>query len=356
MGKIIAMRGSSKPHPVALARMTRRWSQADLAGAAGVPRSTISAIESRRLTPSVMAALAVASALGSTVEELFGRDGSGDADAQWAWAPPTEPCRFWEASVGARKWLLPIENTAGNFALPDGVWRDGVKRLRIPNPPPSLVIACCDPASGILAREYEAQTGFRLLVLERGGLQALRLLRCGVVHGAGLHFSTPEFPERNTASARSELGTGFHLLRAATWEEGLAVPSSATSASVASILRSRLPWALREPGSAARDCLDELLLARVPAGRIVRGHTEVARAVQSGWAGAGVCIRLSAVESGLRFLPIRSEHLDFCIADTGIADPRVQALIQVVRSREYRQSLENLPGYDAGATGDLIAC
>ncbi|MEQ1843561.1 MAG: helix-turn-helix transcriptional regulator, partial [Verrucomicrobiales bacterium] len=60
--------GNPSPHPVALHRISRGWSQAELSDRAGIPRSTLSAIESRRLTPSVSAALAVANALGCSVE------------------------------------------------------------------------------------------------------------------------------------------------------------------------------------------------------------------------------------------------------------------------------------------------
>lgn len=349
-------RENPSSHPVALGRLARAWSQADLAAAAGIPRSTISAIESRRLTPSVTAALAVAAALGGTVEELFGSGKPGEEGAQWAWPPVAEPCRYWEASVGTRKWLLPVENTSANGALPDGVWRSGVRCPRVSSPQSSLVVACCDPASGYLAREYEEQTGYRMLILERGGIQALEFLRRGIVHAAGLHFSTPQSPARNVEFARRELSSGFHLLRAAIWEEGLALPPKPGPASVAAILRRKLTWALREPGSAARDCLDELLESRPATGQIVRGHTDVARAVRSGWAGAGVCIRLSAMENALGFVPIRCEYLDLCISQAAIADPRVQALIRVVRSRNYRQHLEDLPGYDARQTGELLSC
>ncbi|MCB1093233.1 MAG: helix-turn-helix transcriptional regulator, partial [Verrucomicrobiae bacterium] len=72
-------------HPVAQRRRARRWSQAEFATLAGIPRSTLSAIESRRLTPSVTTALAVARVLGCRVEDLFA-DGTGRTHAtEWAW-------------------------------------------------------------------------------------------------------------------------------------------------------------------------------------------------------------------------------------------------------------------------------
>ena len=79
-----------------------------------------------------------------------------------------------------------------------------------------------------------------------------------------------------------------------------------------SVARRRLRWAAREPGSAARECLDELLGNRHFSGRVVNGHAAVAEAVRAGWAEAGVCVRFSAAEAGLNFLPVPgSEALDF---------------------------------------------
>ena len=55
-----------------LARQARGFSQQQLAGMAGVSRQAVSAVESGLSDPSLRVALALASALGQTVEELFG--------------------------------------------------------------------------------------------------------------------------------------------------------------------------------------------------------------------------------------------------------------------------------------------
>src|SRR5271163_1824853 len=55
-----------------LARQARGLSQQQLAGVAGVTRQAVSAVESGHSDPSLRVALALARALGMTVEELFG--------------------------------------------------------------------------------------------------------------------------------------------------------------------------------------------------------------------------------------------------------------------------------------------
>ena len=122
--------------------------------------------------------------------------------------------------------------------------------------------------------------------------------------------------------------------------------------SLTALSRSIRQWAVREPGSAARECLDDLLQGKAAVGRVVESHSGVTEAVRAGWAEAGVCVKVSAVEARLNFLPLQTESLDFCFHASLEHDPRLQALIRVLRSRRYRQMLAELPGYEAGLTGE----
>lgn len=337
-------------------RIQRGWSQAELARRAGIPRTTISAIEGNRLTPSVTAALALANAVECSVEELFGSVAGRVAGSapDWAWSPRAKPCRYWEAEVGGRKWLYPVDSLSVNAVPHDGVWHEGVgPEAATEAAETTLVLSCCDPAAGLLAAEYARLSGFRLIVLSRGGSKSLDLLKRGLVHVAGLHRSTPDHQERNAETVRLELGPGYGLVRVAQWLEGLAVAADNRTRSRQAVVRSARRWALREPGSAARECLDELR-ANAP-GRTVFSHTAVAEAVRDGWAEAGVCVQLTAEEAGLNFIPVRVESLDFCFPCTWQNDPRIQALIRLLHSRSYRRLLGDLPGYDAGQTGETVA-
>lgn len=335
-------------------RATLRWSQAELAERAGLPRTTLSAIESRRITPSVTTALALARALETTVESLFG----GDIEAGWAWPPALEgSCRYWEARVDGRRYRYPVESRAFCPEPHDGVWPPASGAAQRSASPDTLVLASCDPAGGALAAAYAQETkgASRLLILERGGATALDLLRRGLVHVAGLHFSTREAPEKNATLASSAFNGEAGLLRVADWEEGLALPPGRRRPSPASMAaRRQAPWALREEGAAARECLDQLLEGTPPSegSRVVTGHAAVAEAVRAGWAGAGVCVRLSAAEAGLDFVPLRTESLDFCIPLARLTAPGIQALIRVIQSTTYRRQLNDLPGYDARHSGE----
>jgi len=290
------------------------------------------------------------------VEELFGGGAHLPADsaAQWAWTALWEPCRYWEAEVGGRRLLYPVESVGLNAVPHDGVWRGGLGHEAGEDlAGTTLVLACCDPAAGLLAAEYARTTGFRLIVFHRGGGDSIALLKSGLVHVAGLHRSTRQEPERNAETVRSQLGNGYRLVHVADWQEGIALNASTRFHSPESVARNVKRWALRETGSAARECLDEL---RTDAhGRTVHSHAAVAEAVRGGWADAGICVQLSAEEAGLSFLPVRAETLDFCFADAMQGDPRVQALLRLLRSRGYRRMLDELPGYDARHTGEMYS-
>jgi molybdate-binding protein/DNA-binding XRE family transcriptional regulator len=343
-------------NPVLARRLARQWSQADLAERAGISRAAVSAIEGERLSPSVATALVLARVFECSVEELFGRGSiSKPHGPQWAWTPRGESSRYWEAEIGQRRLLYPVEAMNLNPTPHDGVWQNGVLRDNGSAAETTLVMASCDPAAGLLAAEYARASGFRLLVFPRGGRAALELLRQKLVHVAGLHYSTEETPNRNAETVRAQIGGDCQLLRVAKWESGIALATDDRSRSTESVARRSLRWAARESGSAARECLDELLGKRHFAGREVDGHAAVAEAVHAGWAEAGVCVRFSADEARLNFLPVRTETLDLCFPAAFQHDPRIQALVRLLQARTYRRLISELPGYDARETGEILA-
>jgi DNA-binding XRE family transcriptional regulator len=135
---------------VRVLRAGRQWSQADLAGRAGISRAAVSAIEAERLSPSVATALALAAVLECSVEELFGRGKSTAAlNPEWAWKPKTESCRYWEADVNQRRLRYPVEAISAYPIPHDGVWTGGPRRdMRTTLAKTTLTLACCDPAAG----------------------------------------------------------------------------------------------------------------------------------------------------------------------------------------------------------------
>lgn len=334
-------------------REERGWSQQELSERSGLSRAGVSAIEVGKLVPSTVAALSLAKVFGCRIEELFQL--GGDEEIYWAWPPARESFRYWRAVVQDRMILLPVEMSPFGMSPHDGIYRDG--RLldnASADPNRTLVLACCDPAVGLLAAEYTRTTPFRMLVLSRPSRQALQLLRDGMVHAAGLHLAESRTPETNVMVAKEIVNAPFKLLRVTNWQAGLATAQGMGNDSVARVLASDVRWIGREPGSGARQVQDELLQGAAAAPSVVaKNHAEVVEAIRSGWAGAGVSIRLMAEEAGLDFIGVREEAYDLCILKSQEEDPRLRALVEVVRSLSLRKLLRELPGYDVGPTGDI---
>lgn len=339
-------------------RVARGWSQGELARRTNLSRAAVSAIEIGRVVPSTGAALVLAAAFGCRVEELFRLTTPAESgEPAWAWPAPTASSRFWRATVGARTLLYPVERTAVGALPADGVVRGGSYELHEHvDPALVIVIAGCDPAVGLLRAEVLRTSGFHVLPLVRSSRRALDLVRQGVVHAAGVHLQDASAPAGNERAVRELLGPGYTLLRVARWQEGLALAPGLGIRTIRAATAAGLRWVSREKGSGARHCLDAMFRGRRRAPgdfeHVAADHTGVVETIRSGWAQAGVCVRLPAAEAGLDFLVARDEEYDFCFRSDLERDPRIQALRRVVRSRTFRRSLAELPGYDASTTGE----
>ncbi len=318
-------------------------------------RSGLAAVERGELVPSVQAALALAGALGCTVEHLFGAEPL-QAPA-WAWTPSQRPCGFWRAEYADGLRLVPEE--ASHAASPPGDgWFDGtLTDFGGGDAHRTLVLACCDPAVGLLV-ERLARLGVRLVVLHRSSGEALQMLAGGAVHVAGLHLAGQDDPLGNRHLAGGRLGNGYRLLRAASWDEGVACQPSLEAQGLAPLVRASGRWIGRRPGAGARSCQDFLLGSRPVPKRTACDHSGVVQAIRQGWVEAGVCPRYAATASGLGFLAVRREPFDLCYAATLEEDPRLRALREAVRCRNHQRRLAVLPGYhlqDAGEVDTVVA-
>ena len=327
------------------------WTQEELAHRSGVSRSGISAIETGTLIPAVTAALAIASALGCRVEELFSAAPASGSEAVWLGEPP-DGCRFWAAMVANRLVRYPVEWPCMEYAPHDGILRSGgVWEAENADPRRTLVIASCDPAIGLLAHHYRKTTPYRLLVLVRSSKASLELLSQRLIHMGGVHLVGEGQNPGNAAAARASVDSHVRLLRVARWEEGLAFAPAAGLRQPEAVRNRRVRLVGRERGSGAGQCLSELLGDRPWPTHLAGDHRGVADAIRNGWADAGVCVRLAGEEAGLGFISVRKEPYDLCYLAEQEDDPRVQTLVRTVRSRAFRSDLSALPGYHTQETG-----
>ena len=358
-----------------LARRARGLSQQQLADVAGMSRQAVSLWESGESDPSLRAAFALASALGMTIEELFG---PGERAAPVAAAPVAqlgdEGARVTLASVGDGYVALPLRGVTasrGGFrpagGLAAGAGNDQ-RRNRMVRPigplRPVLVVAGCDPALPLV--------GAPLGLLDPPVLfswwpcpsrEALRLAAAGLVHVAGTHLRGLG-SGYNTGPAAEMLPQGGQVIGFCSWQEGLALtPDLADGISgVADAARRGLRLVNREPGAEARSVLDrELAGTGIDASQLpgynaqVTGHLEVAAAIAAGLADAGIASEPAALAYGLAFLPLTAEHFDLVIPAGHESTSEVQGLLKVLSSAWLHDQLASLPGYDPARCGEHIA-
>jgi molybdate-binding protein len=249
--------------------------------------------------------------------------------------------------------MYPVEANGLGLQPADGVFAQGELKITAEyDPSRTLVLACCDPAVGLLAHELMKSHGVRLMVIPRSSGAALKLLQQGLVHLAGVHLAGAE-ESGNASVVLTALGSGYRLIRLTRWQAGLAVSPGRRIRSVRGAIGSNMRWVGREVGSGARQCLDELLGKKATFRRLAYDHRGVAEAIRCGWAEVGVSLQLTTEEAGLDFLGVREEMYDLCYSAELEGDPRLAALLQVIRSTTYRSELGALPGYDTSSTGAI---
>jgi transcriptional regulator with XRE-family HTH domain len=195
-----------------MARQTRGLSQ-QLAGMAGVSRQAVSALESGHSDPSLRVALALAGALGATLEELFGRGELADPVQARPVAPARPGERVALATIGDTFVALPLRGETAalaGFSAAGGLvpgrtdaWaaQTGDILVRPISPPrPTLLVAGCDPALPLLETPLSLlDPSVAFAWWPSGSGEAMRLAAAGLVHAAGVH--------------RAAEPLGFHSLR-----------------------------------------------------------------------------------------------------------------------------------------------
>jgi putative molybdopterin biosynthesis protein len=345
----------SSGNRVRRARLAAGLTQAQLAVQADISRTAVTAIEGNRLVPSVQVALAVARVLNLDVERLFGQQQPQEV-LEWAWSPPSLPWRAYIAESRGRFHKIPVEDVHA-AAWPHDVFADdGVLNSHTADlARRTLVVATCDPAAGLWASMCWRQTGIRVVPVVRSSRVALDLLAAGKVHAAGIHIGGEAENRANTNLAASRLTAPFALVRTADWTEGIAVGSDVRGNSVTQLRKKNVRWIGREIGSGARQCLDELLGPRRSYDSMAGDHRGVAELIAAGAGDAGICVELAAAERGQRFIALQQEHHDLCVPVELLDDPRLRALIRVLRSPEYRAVIADLPGYSTSEAGAVTS-
>ena len=349
-----------------LARLARGLSQGALADMAGVTRQSISGIESGHWSPSLEVALALATSLGTSVEDLFGATPQLPAlDARLA-APALASARLLLSAIDGAPVAFPLVGDFGfvpgfrpalAYATDTEAEAAGAVIATQPIAPlrPSVAIAGCDPALSLLAGPLERHrppTG--LMWWSCNNTTGRQLLEAGAVHAAAVHRRADERPQR----PKEHEVVGF-----AAWREGLVVASehAASVSSLKDALQRKLRLVNREPGSEARRLLDEALeaLGTKPAtvagyGTACSGHLLLASSIAAGLGDIGVASEPAALAYGLGFVPWQEEICELHVPRSLLGTQEIRALLDVLAGNELPAQLAAIAGYDTGPCGKVL--
>lgn len=188
----------------------------------------------------------------------------------------------------------------------------------------------------------------------RGSFRGLTEVWRGTAEAAAIHLRHRS-GSNNIPFARGVLRGRqpviIHLWRR---EQGLLVPQGNPAGIQCAVDLSALRVARREYGTGTRVLLDQLLTEAgvMPAsvtGPEAATHLEVAMAVASGQADAGLGVRAAATALDLGFVPVTWEDFDIVLSGDVLA--AAEPLIAALRSTAVQSAVQSLGGYDLSQTG-----
>ncbi len=325
------------------ARQAAGLSQAALAQSAGISRQAIGAIEAGVHRPGVDAALALAGAVGRTVEELFG--GAPLAAVAIFDDPQADGGAVLAARVGDQLVYAPARYALGfeGWPVANAVLRGGRPRPLPGSDLDGLVLIGCDPALGLAAALGSTAGARRLIALSGSTGVALAAMRAGRAHAALVHGRPDSLPACPRGALR---------LRLARWRVGLASRGRRVR-SVGELCDRRTPVVQRDDGASSQKAFIAAAHAEgfeQPGGEIATGHIDVARRVASG-ASAGVTMEPAALGLDLAFRALEEHIAELWVDQRWAEHPGVDAIGGVLRSAAFTTRLGLIGGYE-----DLAGC
>lgn len=355
-------------------------SQQDLANLAGVTRQTISGVESGQYAPSVEITLRLAKALGCQVEHLFWLE-RDLPEIEAVLAKPVsclQPLRVSLARVGGQWIAYPLigKDAFRQDMIPadgEGEKQTNTDKVRVRLLDDNMdtlyntvVIAGCSPVISLWARATERwHPQLRVQYNFANSMAALHLLCRGEAHIAGMHLYDQVSGEYNIPFVRDVLaGREAVLITLGVWEEGLMVQPGNPKGirTLSDLVQMKATIVNREVGSGSRLLLEQTLeKEQVPFHalqgfeRIITSHQDVAGAIASGVADAGISTASVAAAFGLGFIPLRQARYDLVILKKYLEEAPVQQLLSTLGHRLVHSQLEILGGYDISKIGEVVA-
>ncbi|MDX9870970.1 MAG: helix-turn-helix transcriptional regulator [Clostridia bacterium] len=231
----------------------------------------------------------------------------------------------------------------------------------------NFIICGQDALLDILSRYLEAHSnGTRALRSYIGSYNGLYALYQGKVHVASAHMWDSETNTYNVPYVSKMLpGVPAMVINLASRTQGFYVAKGNPKniRTWKDLAREGVSIVNREKGSGVRILLDEHLRKLRILPRDINGydreyssHLAIASAVARGEADAGIGNEKTGLQvPEIDFIPLQKENYDLIMKKEDQDKPVFQAIIEIIRSKEFITELKGLGGYDVAKTGQIIA-
>jgi putative molybdopterin biosynthesis protein len=228
-----------------------------------------------------------------------------------------------------------------------------------------VAVGSHDNTLDVLADELRAQdTGLCFSSSHAGSMGGLMAIKRGVCHVAGTHLLDETDGTYNLSYIRKHLSdVPVRLVHLIMRDQGLIVPPGNPKGikGIEDLVRNDVRLVNRQSGSGTRILLDFRLKQLGLAPEQITGydkeeftHMAVAVAVLSNAADVGLGIQAAAQALGMDFIPVVTEQYDLVIPAQFFESKAIQALLEVINSRPFKERVMALGGYHTERTGEVI--
>lgn len=213
-------------------------------------------------------------------------------------------------------------------------------------------------------QKLAGESGLPIDLRYRNSTDAVAALSRGEADLAGLHVPLGEFEAESVERYGKWLDAKNHrLIHLALRSQGLFVnPGNPLGIQgMDDLSREDVRFVNRQVGSGTRLLLELILAKHGVNPSVVNGyenteftHSAVAAFIASGMADVGFGVQTAAERFKLEFIPVARERYFFAVGAEVLEQPKMRKVIEVLRSQEFRQSVQQLAGYDATDTGKIL--
>ncbi len=195
-----------------------------------------------------------------------------------------------------------------------------------------------------------------------GSTDGLLALGKGLVHMACAHL-VDEHGGYSPSTIQEIAGKDVAVVTFATRNQGVVLRKEEAFRirTFTEALEGDLKWALREVGTGTRALMERELasanrnLSELAHARITcDSHMDVALAVHSLKADAGIAIEAVARMLGLAFIPLKRERFDLVIRKEAFFLEQTQQFLSFLQTPQFSALAEELRGYETGESGKIV--